>query len=63
MFAFLAIAGDMGCLLGPSAAGAITDRFDGDIRFAFLLAAFLPAAILLCALRLQTLSKNKNGKP
>ncbi len=63
MFAFLAIAGDMGCLLGPSAAGAIADRFDGDIRFAFLLAAFLPAAILLCALRLQTLSKNKNGKP
>lgn len=59
MFAFLAIAGDTGCLLGPSAAGAIADRFGGDIRFAFLLAAILPAVILLCALRLRTLSKKQ----
>jgi MFS family permease len=35
MFAFLAIAGDMGCLLGPSAAGAIADRFGGDLFIPF----------------------------
>ena len=59
MFALLAIAGDAGCLLGPSAAGAIADRMGGDIRFSFLLTALLPVAILLCAARLWLLSKKK----
>ncbi|MBQ8341508.1 MAG: MFS transporter [Clostridia bacterium] len=63
MFALLAIAGDCGCLLGPSIAGGIADRFGGDIRFAFLLSTVLPCVILLCAARLWLLSKKKNGKP
>ena len=60
MFSLLAIAGDTGCLLGPSVAGAIADRIGGDIRFSFLLTAILPAFILLCAARLWMLSKKKN---
>ena len=60
MFSLLAIAGDTGCLLGPSVAGAIADRMGGDIRFSFLLTAILPAFILLCAARLWMLSKKKN---
>ena len=59
MFALLAIAGDAGCLLGPSVAGAVADRMGGDIRFSFLLTAVLPVAILLCTARLWLLSKKK----
>ena len=59
MFSLLAIAGDTGCLLGPSVAGAIADRMGGDIRFSFLLTAILPAVILLCTARLWMLSKKE----
>ena len=59
MFALLAIAGDAGCLLGPSVAGAVADRMGGDIRFSFLLTAILPAVILLCTARLWMLSKKE----
>ena len=57
MFAVLAVAGDLGCLLGPTAAGAIADRMGGDIRFSFLLTALLPAVIVLCAGRLWLLGR------
>lgn len=48
MFAVLAIAGDLGCLMGPSTAGRLADRFNGDIRFSFLLTAALPVVIIFC---------------
>lgn len=43
MFAILAMAGDLGCLIGPSAAGGIADLFGGDLAWAFLFAALFPA--------------------
>ena len=59
MFAVLAIAGDLGCLSGPAAAGWIADRNGGDIRLSFLLAAAVPLLLLLCAARLKMLQKQK----
>lgn len=51
MFAILAMAGDLGCLVGPSAAGGIADALGGDLAWAFLFAAVFPtlcfAALLL----------------
>ncbi len=32
MFAFLALAGDVGCMAGPSAVGAVSDAFGGDLN-------------------------------
>ena len=57
MFAVLAIAGDLGCLSGPAAAGWIADQNGGDIRLSFLLAAAVPLILLLCAARLKILRK------
>lgn len=59
MFAILAIAGDLGCLSGPAAAGWIADRNGDDIRLSFLLAAAVPLILLLCAARLKVLRKKE----
>lgn len=42
MFALLALAGDLGCLLGPSLAGWIAEVFGGNLRTAFLFAILFP---------------------
>ena len=47
MFALLAMAGDIGCLVGPTAAGWIAELFGNDLRAAFLMAAIFPLMIIL----------------
>jgi MFS family permease len=42
MFASFALAGDLGCLIGASAAGAVADYFGGDLRWAFCFATLFP---------------------
>jgi MFS family permease len=54
MFALLALAGDIGCLVGPSVAGWIADLFGGNLRVAFAFAALFPlvnAAFLFVQLK------------
>ena len=48
MFSRLALAGDVGCLSGPSLAGRVADLAGGDLRLPFLLATAAPALLLLC---------------
>lgn len=43
MFAFLALAGDVGCSAGPTLAGYFAGRFGGDLRIGILIAAVFPA--------------------
>lgn len=50
MFAMLAVAGDLGCLAGPSIAGAIADIFGGELRYAFCFATIFPLINLLVLL-------------
>ena len=50
MFAILAMAGDVGCLLGPSAAGGIADAMGGGLRNAFFFAVLFPTVCLLILL-------------
>lgn len=42
MFALLALAGDIGCLIGPSATGALCDAWGKDLRWALCMAAVFP---------------------
>lgn len=49
MFAILAMAGDLGCLAGPSATGGVADLLGGDLSWAFLIAASFP---ILCFIAL-----------
>lgn len=47
MFALLAMAGDIGCLVGPTSAGWIAELFGNDLRVAFLFSALFPLLIIL----------------
>lgn len=55
MFALLALAGDVGCLAGPSIAGSISDLF-GDLRAGFIFAVLFP---LICFVGLIIQHKTK----
>ena len=59
MFAILALAGDFGCLVGPSAAGGIADLFGGDLHFAFGFALLFPIA---CFAVLLFTNRNQKGE-
>ncbi|MGN1202256.1 MAG: MFS transporter [Eubacterium sp.] len=56
MFAFLAVAGDIGCTAGPSLIGWITDSLGGDLKKGLLFAAAFPIIIIIA---LTVLHKNK----
>lgn len=47
MFALLAMAGDMGCLAGPTAAGWIAEAFGNKLQISFLISIIFPVLILL----------------
>ena len=55
MFALLAFAGDLGCLIGPAGVGLIAGMLGDDLKIAFLCAAAFPV-IMLAMLRA---TKNK----
>ena len=63
MFALLALLGDLGCMTGPSVAGAITDMLNDDIRISFAISAIFPVILLLSIIYLIRYSKKvkKNG--
>ena len=47
MFAFLALAGDLGAAVGPATVGAIADAVGGDLKLGLLVAALFPAMLTL----------------
>lgn len=60
MFAMLAFAGDIGCLIGPSVAGEISETFGGDLRRGFCFALIFPIVNLaLLLLRGKRKKKEK----
>lgn len=50
LFALLALAGDVGCMAGPSAVGAIADAFSGDLQTGIAFGLIFPAAMALTLL-------------
>lgn len=47
MFAFLALAGDLGAAAGPAMVGKIADAAGGDLKTGLLVAAIFPAILIL----------------
>ena len=47
MYAFMALAGDLGCSSGPTVVGMIANAFAGDFRKGFLCALVFPVVMLL----------------
>ncbi len=60
MFALLALAGDVGCLVGPSAAGTVSDLF-GNLRAGFCFAVLFPL-ICFAGLIIQHKTKKRSAK-
>lgn len=50
LFALLALAGDMGCSLGPTMVGLVSDTAGGNMRAGILGAVVFPAALVACLL-------------
>lgn len=59
LFALLALAGDVGCMAGPSAVGAIADAFSGDLHTGIAFGLTFPAAM---AVALFIFRFQKGGK-
>lgn len=53
MFALLAVAGDLGCLVGPTLAGWIADIFGNNLKLSFLLCTAFPIFILIFGLMIK----------
>lgn len=47
MFAFLALAGDLGCAAGPTLAGAVSSCFEDNLRVGILAAVIFPVLLLV----------------
>lgn len=58
MFAFLALAGDLGSTVGPMMVGVVSDLADGNLKKGLLAAVVFPAAL---ALGLAALQNKKEG--
>lgn len=58
MFAFLALAGDLGAMVSPTMVGAISETAGGDLKTGLLAATIFPAVLVLGLLIL-----NKSNKP
>ena len=57
MFALLALAGDLGCMSGPTAAGFISGATDGRLQTGLIFGAAFPLLLGIAALMLQKTTK------
>ena len=57
MFAFLALAGDLGGTIGPMAVGFVSGAAGVDLKKGFLVAAVFPIALVLGLVALQKRQK------
>ena len=62
MFAFLALAGDSGCMLGPTVAGFIADAAQDNLQLGVLAAIIFPVVLTILTLILFLRSKKKKKK-
>ena len=58
MFAYLALAGDLGCSGGPGLLGLVSDAYAGNLRYGIFAAAVFPALFVIMLILL----KKKAGK-
>ena len=62
MFAILALAGDLGCLIGPSVAGGIADMLGGELKWAFCFAVIFPIVCLVTLLLYKMLYNKRKER-
>lgn len=50
MFAMLALGGDLGCSLGPTVVGVVSDNVQGDLKIGILCAMIFPIVLIISSL-------------
>lgn len=61
MFAFLALAGDLGCSSGPTLVGVVSGAFNDDLRAGFLAAIVFPAVLIMGIIILKRTKSSVGG--
>lgn len=61
MFALLALAGDAGCTVGPTAAGWIAETFGNNLKISFVFSTVFPA-IMIALIAALIINQRKNEK-
>lgn len=51
MFALLALAGDIGCSIGPTVSGFVSSCFENNIAFGILASTIFPIMFVICVIR------------
>ena len=59
MFAFLALAGDLGATVSPAMVGSLSEMEGMTLKTGLLAAVFFPAILVICLLVLQNVKKNR----
>lgn len=62
MFAFLALAGDLGCSSGPAVVGAVTEAVGGNLKQGVLAAIFFPVLLIAGILLLKKVIKEQKNQ-
>ena len=60
MFALLALAGDMGCSVGPSIVSAVATAFQGELKFGLLAATIFPFLLAVGIFALRRAQRESN---
>lgn len=58
MFALLAVAGDLGCSVGPSIVSSVASAFDGELKAGLLAAVFFPLLLAIGVFSLKKMRKD-----
>lgn len=61
MFALLALAGDVGCSLGPTTVGIVSGWFQDNLRMGILFAVFFPVFLLILLALLKNMGQKKSN--
>ena len=61
MFAFLALAGDLGCSSGPTLVGIVSGAFNDNLRAGFLAAIAFPVALIIGIMMLKRTKSSIGG--
>lgn len=63
MFAFLALAGDLGATVGPSMVGRFSGMAGGDLKIGLLFATIFPVVLIFALFVLKRMVENPSCKP
>lgn len=60
MFAFLALAGDVGCSGGPTLVGFVSNAFNNNLKIGILSAIIFPVALIICIILAKNIKTKSN---